>query len=392
MPQSAPSDVAQTVPFAPSVAGSRPPFRADHVGSLLRPARLLEARSRAEAGVITEAELQRIEDDAIGQAVALQKEVGLRAITDGEYRRTYFHLDFLTRIEGMVSYLDAAATHFHTADGQTLDFSPPRLKVAGRLERRAPIMRRDYEVLAEAAGFGAAAKITIPSPTMALRGGRAAVDKAAYPDLGAFHADLTRVYREEIADLAEAGCRYLQLDDTNLAYLCDETQREAARRAGEDPDLLPFAYARLINQALTGAPEEMFTAIHLCRGNFRSAFVAEGGYDPVAEALFHEIDVDAFLLEYDDERSGSFAPLARVPKDKYVVLGLISSKTPRLERKDDIKRRIDEAARFVPIEQLCLSPQCGFSSTCHGNSLSEDDQRRKLELTVECAEEVWGAA
>jgi 5-methyltetrahydropteroyltriglutamate--homocysteine methyltransferase len=390
MPHSAPSNVAQTARFAPGVAGSHPPFRADHVGSLLRPARLLEARAKAEAGAITAAELQRVEDDAIGQAVALQKEVGLKVITDGEYRRTYFHLDFLTRIEGMESYLDAGATHFHTAAGQTLDFSPPRLRVTGPIARRSPIMRRDHEVVADEAGFDGAVKITIPSPTMALRGGRAAVDRIAYPDLADFRADLARVYREEIADLAEAGCRYLQLDDTNLAYLCDEVQREAARRAGEDPDALPFAYARLINQALESAPEEMFTAIHLCRGNFRSAYVAEGGYEPVAEALFHAIDVDAFLLEYDDARSGSFEPLARVPRDKYVVLGLVSSKTPQLESRDEIRRRIDEAARFVPIEQLCLSPQCGFSSTCHGNALSEDDQRRKLELVVECAEEIWG--
>ena len=392
MPQSAISDIVQTGEFASRDARSRPPFRADHVGSLLRPARLLEARAQAEAGAITAAELQRVEDAAIGRAAALQKEVGLRVITDGEYRRTYFHLDFLTQIEGMESYLDAGATHFHTASGQTLDFSPPRLRVSGRIERRSPIMRRDYEVVAEEAAFDGAAKITIPSPTMALRGGRAAVDQAAYPDLGDFHTDLARVYREEIADLAEAGCRYLQLDDTNLAYLCDEAQREAARRAGQDPDALPFAYAWLINQALASAPKEMFTAIHLCRGNFKSAFVAEGGYEPVAEALFHEIDVDAFLLEYDDARSGSFEPLSRVPADKYVVLGLISSKTPELESKDEIKRRIDEAARFVPLEQLCLSPQCGFSSTCHGNALSEDDQRRKLELVVECAEEVWGQA
>jgi 5-methyltetrahydropteroyltriglutamate--homocysteine methyltransferase len=387
---------AQAEPFhAPAgalAAGSLPPFRADHVGSLLRPPHLLEARARAEAGEITPERLQVVEDAAIAQAVALQKQVGLRAITDGEFRRTYFHLDFLTRIEGVESYFDAGATRFHTAAGKTLDFSPPKLRVNGRLARRAPILRRDHEVLAEAVGFEAAPKITLPSPTMALRGGRAAVDGAAYPELGEFHADLARVYREEVADLAEAGCRYLQLDDTNLAYLCDEAQREAARRAGEDPEALPLAYARLINQALASAPAGMFTAIHLCRGNFRSAFVAEGGYEPVAEALFTQIDVGAFLLEYDDERSGSFQPLRFVPKDKYVVLGLISSKSPQLEGKDEIQRRIDEAARFVPVEQLCLSPQCGFSSTCHGNELSEDDQRRKLELVVECAEEIWGEA
>jgi 5-methyltetrahydropteroyltriglutamate--homocysteine methyltransferase len=253
-------------------------------------------------------------------------------------------------------------------------------------------MRRDYEVIAEEITAGGAAKITIPSPTMALRGGRAAVDAIAYPELSGFHSDLAGIYREEISDLAAAGCRYLQLDDTNLAYLCDPAQREAARRNGQDPEALPSAYARLINQSLASAPEEMFTAIHLCRGNFKSAFVAEGGYDPVAEVLFNEIGVNAFLLEYDDERSGNFEPLRFVPKGKYIVLGLISSKVARLETKDEIKRRVDEASKFVDLDQLCLSPQCGFSSTCHGNDVSEDDQRRKLQLVVECAEEIWGEA
>ena len=368
------------------------PFRADHVGSLLRPPELLRARAQAEAEQISPQALERVEDACIRDAVALQESVGLRAITDGEYRRAYFHLDFLTAFEGMEAFVEPAAAHFHTADGRTLDFSPPRLRVTGALRRTRPILRRDLEVIADGITTGAAAKLTIPSPTMALRGGRAAVDAVAYPQLEAFHADLARVYREEIADLADAGCRYLQLDDTNLAYLCDEAHRAAARQRGEDPDQLPAAYAALINAALAEAPAGMFTAIHLCRGNFRSAFVAEGGYEPVAEELFNAIDVDAFLLEYDDDRSGSFEPLRFAPKDKLVVLGLISSKFGTLESKDDIKRRVDEAARFLPLEQLCLSPQCGFASTCHGNEISQDDQRRKLELVVDCAYEIWGTA
>ena len=384
---------AQTLSADPtSSAKPQPPFRADHVGSLLRPPALAWAREKAEAGALGPAELQRIEDLAIGDAVALQEATGLRVVSDGEFRRTYFHLDFLTRIGGIEADVAPTETHFHRADGETLEFSPPRLKVTGRLQRSVPIMRRDFEVLAAAASPASAAKITIPSPSMGLRGGREAVDQGAYPELADFHADLARVYREEIADLADAGCRYLQLDDTNLAYLCDPARREAMGAAGQDPDEEAHLSARLINQSLAAAPAEMFRAIHLCRGNFRSAFVAEGGYEPVAELLFGAIEVDAFLLEYDDHRSGSFEPLRFLPPGKLAVLGLVSSKTGTLESKDEIRRRVDEAARFAPLEQLCLSPQCGFASTCHGNDISFDDQRRKLELVVECAEAIWGAA
>ena len=370
---------------------SGPPFRADQVGSLLRPAQLIAARAEAEASRIDAAALQAVEDAAIRDAARMQEDIGLRAIADGEYRRAYFHLDFLRQIDGVEIYQDPASVHFHKAGGADIDFSPPRFRIVGPLARSEPIMRRDYEFLASVVTAGTP-KITIPSPSMAYRGGRAGVDAAVYPAIEGFFADLARVYREEIADLADAGCRYLQLDDTNLAYLCDEKMREGVRRSGEDPDLLPQTYADLINDAIGGAPADMVTGIHLCRGNFRSAFVAEGGYDPVAEVLFNEIDVDAFFLEYDDERSGGFSPLRFVPKDKLVVLGVISSKEPALETKDEVKRRIDEAARFVPLEQLCLSPQCGFASTCHGNDLSFEDQRRKLELVVEVAREVWGEA
>jgi len=377
---------------APKLSAARAPYRADHVGSLLRPLALEAARAQAAAGTLSPLGLQQVEDAQIAEAIAFQQSVGLRAITDGEFRRAYFHLDFLTQIDGMESYQDTTSTHFHTADGRVLDFSPPKLRITGKLARRRPIMVRDYEVIAASVTGDATAKVTIPSPTMALRGGRKALDAVAYPDVEAFHADLAEVFRAEVRDLAAAGCRYLQLDDTNLAYLCDHSQCDAARARGEDPDLLPAAYAAIINASIASAPADMFTAIHLCRGNFKSAFVAEGGYDPVAEVLFNAINVDAFLLEYDDARSGNFEPLRFLPKGKYVVLGLISSKIAALETKDEIKRRIDEAARFAPIEQLCLSPQCGFSSTEHGNDLSFDDQRRKLELTVEVAREVWGEA
>jgi len=369
---------------------AKPPFRADHVGSLLRPPALAWARAKTEAGALSAGELQRIEDVAIGDAVSLQESVGLKVITDGEFRRAYFHLDFLSSIDGVATAVDPAASHFHTEDGATLEFSPPKMRITRRLGRSAPIMVRDLEVLADATGPGRVPKITLPSPSMGLRGGRAAVAQSAYPALEDFHADLARIYREEIADLYAAGCRYLQLDDTNLAYLCDPVRREAVRSGGEDPDAQAALSARLINEVLGAAPAEMFKAIHLCRGNFRSAFVAEGGYEPVAELLFNTIEVDAFLLEYDDERSGAFEPLRFLPRGKYAVLGLISSKTGELESKDEIKRRIDAAARFAPPEQLCLSPQCGFASTCHGNDISFDDQRRKLELVVECAEEIWG--
>ncbi len=370
----------------------RAPFRAEHVGSLLRPPGLQKARARAARGDITPETLREIEDAAIADAVVFQESVGLKSITDGEYRRAYFHLDFLTQIQGMEAYQDQGSVHFHTAGGKVFDFSPPKLRVNGRLKRTHAIMRRDHEVIAENISQGGTARITIPSPSMALRGGRGAVDKAAYPEFDEFLADLASVYREEIADLGAAGSRYLQLDDTHLAYLCDEKIRDAARKNGDDPDRLPQMYARLINDSLATAPKDMATAIHLCRGNFCSAFVAEGGYDPVAEVLFNQIDVDAFFLEYDDERSGDFSPLRYVPKDKIVVLGVISSKLPALESKEQVKRRIDEAAKIMPIEQICLSPQCGFSSTDHGNDVTFDDQRRKLDLVVQCAREIWGEA
>lgn len=365
-----------------------PPFRADHVGSLLRPRRLLEAREQKAMGAITAGELRAVEDEAIREAAAFQESVGLKGVTDGEYRRTYFHIDFLEQIDGVEAVMTGIASHFHREDGD-LDFAPPKLQITGKLRRTRPIMGADFDVLKSATK--ATPKVTIPSPSMAhFRGGREAIDAVAYPTLDEFFDDLARVYREEIDDLFDRGLRYLQMDDTNLAYLCDPALREGARARGEDPDSLPHVYAQLINASIRDVRDEMTTAVHLCRGNYRSAWVAEGGYDPVAEVLFGEIDVDAFFLEYDTSRAGDFAPLRYVPKNKYVVLGLVSSKKPQLESKDDLKRRIDEAARLAPLAQLCISPQCGFSSTVHGNDITVDDQRRKLELVVEVAREVWG--
>jgi 5-methyltetrahydropteroyltriglutamate--homocysteine methyltransferase len=364
------------------------PFRADHVGSLLRPDRLLTARAARDAGEITSQTLRQAEDDAIREVVAFQESCGLQGVTDGEARRTYFHIDFLEQIEGMEAVMTGMAAHFHREDGD-LDFAPPKLQITGRLKRTRPIMGADFDYLKSVTTRRP--KVTIPSPSMAhFRGGREAVDKAAYPDMAEFFEDLARVYREEVADLGQRGLRYLQLDDTNLAYLCDEGLREDARNRGEDPDTLPALYADLINRSIQGRPADMVTCVHLCRGNFRSAWVAEGGYDPVAEVLFGQIDVDGFFLEYDTDRAGDFSPLRFVPRHKYVVLGLVSSKKPELEDPDDLKRRIDEAAKLVPLEQLCISPQCGFSSTVHGNDVSVDDQRRKLELCVKVAEDVWG--
>ena len=373
-------------------APAKRPFRADHVGSLLRPAPLAAARAKAAAGEISNKELRRVEDAAIRDVVALQQQLGFGFATDGEFRRAYFHLDFLTSIEGVETYLDPHTAHFHKADGEVLEFSPPRLRVTSKVKRNAPIMLRDYAVIASALTGEGVGKVTIPSPSMALRCGRDQIDRAAYPDLAEWHADLEEVYQDEIDDLAAAGCGYLQLDDTNLAYMCDPNQREALRVRGEDPDVYAETCVRLINKSLEAAPAEMFTGIHLCRGNFKSAFVAQGGYEPIAEKLFGEIAVDAFLLEYDDERSGSFEPLRFLPPGKVVVLGLVSSKHGQLETREKILRRVDEAAAYAPLEQLCLSPQCGFASTCEGNDITPDDQRRKLELVVSCAEEIWGGA
>jgi 5-methyltetrahydropteroyltriglutamate--homocysteine methyltransferase len=366
---------------------STPPFRADHVGSFLRPPELLDAREKRRKGEITAEALREVEDRAIRDVVKLEEDVGLRGITDGEFRRTYFHVDFLEQLDGVRSR-GGLALHFHSKKGE-VDFAPPVLHVTAKVRHAHPIQVRDFEFLKSVTKR--TPKVSIPSPTMLhFRGGRSAISREAYPDLEEFFSDVARAYREEIGQLGAAGCTYLQLDDTNLAYLCDPKMREAARARGDDPGELPRRYAKLINAAIADRPAGMRICTHLCRGNFRSAWVAEGGYEPVAEVLFNELGVDGYFLEYDDARSGDFSPLRFVPKDKVVVLGLVTTKVGDLEAKDDLKRRIEEAAKYVPLEQLCLSPQCGFSSTVHGNEIARESQARKLRLVVETAEEVWG--
>jgi 5-methyltetrahydropteroyltriglutamate--homocysteine methyltransferase len=367
---------------------SKPPFRADHVGSFLRPEALVTARARFRAGEIDAAALRAVEDEAIRGVVAFQEELGLQSITDGEFRRTYFHTDFLLQLDG-IAEKGGTQVKFHQHGGKELDYAPPVMTVTGKVKHARSIQRADYEFLASCTTQ--TPKVTIPSPTMLhFRAGREGISETAYPDMEDFFADVGTAYRAEVADLAAAGCRYLQLDDTNLAYLCDETQRENARKRGMDPDEAPRLYAKLINAAIAEKPTDMVTGIHLCRGNFRSSWAAEGGYEPVAEVMFNELDIDSFFLEYDDPRSGDFAPLRFVPKGKTVVLGLVTTKLGELESKDDIKRRIDEAAKFMPIEQMALSPQCGFSSTAHGNDILVEQQAAKMRLVLEVAKEVWG--
>ncbi|MGH7088241.1 MAG: 5-methyltetrahydropteroyltriglutamate--homocysteine S-methyltransferase [Stellaceae bacterium] len=365
-----------------------PPFRADHVGSLLRPQKLLDARERRKSGAISAAQLATVEDEAIREAVKLQEDVGLDSITDGEFRRTFWHLDFLEQFANVTVIPPRIKARFHTREGD-IEFAPPGLRVDGRLSRSHPIFVDHFKFVKAAAKK--TAKHTIPSPSnMHFRGGRGAIDETAYPDLGEFYADLARVYSEEVRDLAAAGCRYLQIDEVNFAYLCDPMLREQVRTLGEDPTKLPHTYAKLINESIATRSKDMVVTMHLCRGNFQSAWVAEGGYEPVAEALFNEVDVDGYFLEYDDPRSGDFRPLRYLPKGKTVVLGLVTSKVAMLESKDDLKRRIDEAARYVPLDQLALSPQCGFSSTIEGNKVTVADEIAKLRLVVEVAREVWG--
>ena len=372
-------------------ARSTPPFRANHVGSLLRPKRLIEARTRRQAGEITDEELRLIEDDCIREAVRLQEDVGLKGITDGEFRRTNWSSDFLTAIDGVTFGESKVRASFHRADGTDLERNVTSLAVTGRMSRPESIQARDFTFLKSVAH--GLPKVSIPSPSMLhFRGGREAIDRKAYPDMADFFADLTAIYNAEVCDLAALGARYIQFDDTNFAYLCDPKLRQASVAAGHDPDTLPRLYCRLINDSIRGRPEGVAVCVHMCRGNFKSAWVAEGGYEPVAEVLLNELEVDGIFMEYDDERSGDFAPLRFLPPGKIVVLGIVSSKTGRLEDKDALKRRIDDAARYAPIEQLAISPQCGFSSTVEGNELTVDDEIAKLRLVVETARDVWADA
>jgi len=366
-----------------------PPFRADHVGSLIRPPALIEAREEAETGG-DRASLKRIQEQAISDVVAMQQDIGLRLVTDGEYNRGAWHRDFLLRFANVRLIPSRITVRFHSAEG-TRDQAPPSWQVAGKLARPKPIFVEDFRYLASIAR--ATPKITIPSPTiMHFRGGREAIDQAAYPDMEGFYADLARVYAEEIADLAAAGCRYLQIDEVNLAYLCDPALRAQVSNIGEDPASLPQTYAKLLNDTIAGKPADMTVCMHLCRGNYAGAWVAEGSYEPVAELLFNAINVNGYFLEYDSERAGGFEPLRFLPKGKIAVLGLVTTKSPQLESKDDLKRRIDEAALFAPLEQLALSPQCGFESGIGGNTMTIEQQMAKLRLIVETAQEVWGSA
>ncbi len=364
-----------------------PPFRADHVGSLLRPRRVLEARERAARKALTQEQLREMEDEAITEVVRRQESIGLRSVTDGEFRRTYFHIDFLEKLQGVSISRDRVAPKYHRRDGD-LHVAPSRVGVTGRIKHVRAIQVDAFSYLKSVATT--TPKVTMPSPTMVhFRGGRKAIDADVYPRMDEFFADLAQAYRDEMTALYAAGCRYVQLDDTNLAYLCDPTLRAQALARGEDPDQLPHAYASLINAAIDGLPDDLTIAIHLCRGNYRSAWVSEGGYEPVADVLFNELHVHTYFLEYDDERSGDFAPLRFVPKNKTIVLGLVSSKTAAMEQPRDLWERLDEAARYVPLDQLCLSPQCGFASTVHGNAITEADQWAKLELVINTSRQVW---
>jgi 5-methyltetrahydropteroyltriglutamate--homocysteine methyltransferase len=368
-----------------------PPFRADHVGSLLRPKKLLDARAAFAAGRLPREELRAVEDEAIGEAVRMQEEVGLRSATDGEFRRASWHMDFIYQLGGIVRSKESLKVHFHNQQGD-LDFTAPVPFVTSKIRLDRTIFGDDFRKLKESVRT-ATPKLTIPSLSMVhYRGGRAAIDKAVYPDLEEFWSDLVAAYAEEVRRLGELGCTYLQFDDTSLAYLNDPHQREEMSARGDDAEHLHLRYIRNINAALAKKPAGMSITTHMCRGNFRSSWVAEGSYDFVAEALFNELRVDGFFLEYDDARSGGFEPLRFVPRGKRIVLGLVTTKRGALEKKEDLKRRIEEASRFVPLEQLCLSPQCGFSSTVEGNALGYEEQVAKLRLIVETAREVWGTA
>lgn len=367
-----------------------PPFRADHVGSFLRPAAVLEARRDHAAGDLSAEGLRAVEDAAIAELVAHEEAIGLKGITDGEYRRRFFHTDFLEQLDGVTITDGSFLATFRKDDGSEVGFKPPTMRVTAPIRHARSIQGDDYDYLASV--VSRTPKVSIPSPSMLhFRGGRKAIDEAVYPDLDAFFDDLTAAYRDEIADLAARGATYIQLDDTNLAYLCDPEIRERTVARGDDPDELVHLYARLVNDSIRDRPDGVTAAIHLCRGNYRSAWVSQGGYEPVGEILFNEMDVDAFFLEYDDDRSGDFAPLRHVPSDKKVVLGLMSSKKPEVDDADEVKHRLDEAFAFIDQGQIGLSHQCGFASTSDGNELSHDDQWRKLEQTVAIANDVWGS-
>jgi 5-methyltetrahydropteroyltriglutamate--homocysteine methyltransferase len=370
-------------------ARTTPPFRADHVGSLLRPAGLLAAREDFAAGRLPAGQLRAVEDAAIADVVKMQENVGLQSATDGEFRRASWHMDFIYQLGGISKAPGNLAVKFHNAAGD-IEFTPASILVDSKVRLDDTIFASDFRYL-QSVVTTAVPKLTVPSPNMVhYRGGPASIDPSVYPDIEQFWADLAAAYADEVARVAELGCRYLQFDDTSLAYLNDPAQRAEIAARGEDAEHLHLRYIKQVNTALAKKPDGLAVTTHLCRGNFRSSWAASGGYDFVAEALFGELNVDGFFLEYDDERSGGFEPLRFVPPGKMVVLGLVTTKRGALEDPDDLKRRIDEAARYVPLDQLCLSGQCGFSSTVEGNALSYDEEVAKLELIVNVAADVWG--
>jgi 5-methyltetrahydropteroyltriglutamate--homocysteine methyltransferase len=363
----------------------KPPFRADHVGSLLRPPAIKEARARRERGEIGAEELKAIEDREIEAVIRKQEAAGLRSVTDGEFRRAFWQIDFLERLDGVESYVGERKVRFQGPQPK-----PVLLRVKGKLGGYAPHPMIEHFKFLQAHSKRTP-KMTIPSPSsLHFRYGREAVPEDIYPSMDEFYRDLGESYRKAVRAFADAGCRYIQLDEVNLAYLCDPALRQQIAGRGENPETLPMVYAGMINAAIADAPADMTTAMHLCRGNFRSTFVASGGYEPVAEILFNTIKVNGYFMEYDSERAGGFEPLRFVPKDKTVVLGLVTTKSGQLESRDALKRRIDEAAKFIDIGQLALSPQCGFASTEEGNALAESEQWAKLEMIVEIAEDIWG--
>ena len=381
----APKSTSETA----SLRRPKPPFRADHVGSLLRPKDVLEARAKHQSGALPRAELRRIEDEAVRALVRMQEDIGLQSATDGEIRRASWHMDFLYQVGGVAKVQDNLAVKFRNEKGE-IEFTPAKLRIANKLRLARGIFAEDFAFLKSVARV--TPKLTIPSPSMMhYRAGPAAIDKSVYPDMRLFWDDLAQVYADEIAALAALGCTYLQIDDVSLAYLNDPAQRRYMTEIGGDGESQHLTYIRVVNAAIAARPADMTVCVHMCRGNYRSSWAASGGYDHVADALFNQLDVDGYFLEYDDDRSGGFEPLRFVPRGKkQIVLGIVTTKRGALEQKDELRRRIEQAARFVPLEQLCLSPQCGFASTVEGNALTVEEEIAKLRLVVETAREVWG--
>ena len=368
---------------------TKPPFRADEVGSLLRPARIKEARARFEKGEISPGELRKIEDSEIEKVVHKQASVGLKLATDGEFRRSWWHFDFLAGLTGCELFHPEVGIQFAGVETRH-----DAVRVIGKLDfpDHHPMLDHFRFLKKQADNAHVTPKMTIPSPAVLhFRGGRKSISKQVYPDLEPFFEDLGKTYRKAVKAFYAAGCRYLQFDDTVWAYLCSQDELKKARERGDNPDGLQHTYARIINYAIAEKPADMVITTHVCRGNFRSTWIASGGYEPVAQTMLAGTNYDGYFLEYDTDRAGGFEPLRHLPKgNKVVVVGLITSKFGELERKDDIKRRLDEAAKFAPLEQLAVSPQCGFASTEEGNILSEEEQWAKLRLAVEIASEVWG--